>query len=284
MTECCKTSPAREKATHTVSYAMVEDLANEIQATRDQCDKQDDAVPMPISQKPVAADKTVEEKTLVDRDVEAWEDPAGRVLWLLSGARPDVLDWKQGELQAVLARKVRVTEAVIGQIMNMDKFDVSDYMLGGNSMYHAVDMSLAAQMEVMVDVVMTVVENCSNGATNVDRVSTLRHAFQRGLDTVRDHARKNALVIRAEKNRARIRSLVNRDLEVWSVEMSRICSAVTWEKGFPLNDDRLPPVPVPTWDNLDASIDTVGLLTEEERAGFIRRNKRRRTASKRPAD
>lgn len=229
--------------------------------------------------------KSWEEEIILETNVKAWKHPTGRKYWLLSGARPGMLEWEQAELQAWLAGEARATQSVTAQLAKMDNFDVSDYVFDGASIDPAIDMSLAEQMEVLVDVVMKVVQkDAASTAASVERVSTLRGAFQQGVDIVRDHARKRFWAARKTRNRARIAWLVNDDLKTWSTSLNNSSIALESKWAFPPNSESLPPVPVPMWASLNRDIGTIGVLTEDEHAGYAHRTKRMLIASKQPSD
>lgn len=219
-----------------------------------------------------------------ERDAEAWDHPTGRIYWLLSGTRPVVLEWEQHELQAVLVRKARVTPAVMAQISNMAEFDVSEYIYPETSIDPQVDMSLADQLRVLRDVVMAVVKKGSMEGGRVDYVSDLRRAFRRGVKIVLSYASENVPAVHGANDRATTAALINDDLKVWSTKLLDAANSAASNSESPPGMFDLPPALVPTWENLAAGIDTVGVSGEGENAGPERRAKRARTAPTRPSD
>lgn len=212
--------------------------------------------------------------------VAVWKNTMARKGWMLIGGKTVMMGCKQAELQAVLARKTQVTQAVASQLTSLAGFRVEDYLPAGAGI-KAADLALSDQMDIMVDAITTVLGKGVSGDACRDRLDTLKRGLEEGAGTLREHARENFLAIRVPQNKARLVKMVNGDMDEWSSRLVDIAATAAVEWMVPPEDDSLPAVPVPIWSKLNAYMAAGGIINAEEYAHQAPVAKRSR--SKRPA-
>ena len=185
---------------------------------------------------------------------------------MISGVRPVVCGLKKEELQAVRSDVALATPAVTAQIAQLSGFDVADYVPHGEPVDQVVDLNVVEQMIILVDVTMVVVGKETESVDSWARVEVLRNALQKGLQTVRLHA-KYTKDMRIPSNSKRVGTLVNDDLMNWTSELFDVAISAGAKWTSPPDVGLKPPVLVPHWEKLNACIDAGGLMNVEAHRG-----------------
>lgn len=120
--------------------------------------------------------------------LNTWKNPPMRKGWMLIGAKPVMVGCKQAELQAILANKVRVAEEFAKQLTHMAGSDVGAYMPDGPWVHPLRGLNIVEQMEIMVDVIVTIVGKGADTEASKGRVAALHKGLHDGLETLQGHA------------------------------------------------------------------------------------------------
>ena len=201
------------------------------------------------------------DKLWLKERITAWKNPNLRAFWIRCGEKPKRCELSRAQLQGVFKNTALASSAVVEPVHAVAGLDITAIIPRGAESGTAGTIDIEKQFAILAKVVLLVIERDINLVGGKARVEKLRAAFQDVVDMVTSHGEANHQAIKIPVHKVRIAPFIYKDLEHWltAVHDAALSAKSNWHE--PPGIDQLPGAGIPTWEKIDAYVDTGGLST-----------------------